>query len=414
MRQASSAPISSRCWPLRAAAVLAVDAVLSERAQAFGDLPGVETLSLDLRDRAALDDAVSQTTQIVHLAAIRPVTAAQQPRAAFDVNVAATYDLIELAAQHDIRKIVFGSSHSVYGSLREPRQDSFREADARGPGLNMYGASKIAVEAYLEAHANAGGSDYLSLRLGTIYGPRVNRDNSLGGIMMDAIDAVRRGEKPVIRWAPEAMHDLVYVDDVARAIIAALESPHTGMSINVTGPPISSTTLFETLVELAGGTRDSIDWQPELRRYQMTSNELLGSTLGPVIQTTIDQGLAAFVAWHDAACIDGHARSPTLKQHHDIAEPRSPDDSQDRIHRRRSHGLGDREPAGRRTTTCGSAIATPKPPPTLCDRARRSRHRLRPSTAPRSSSSAYRARSRSRTSCSDRIPSRRSSLRAAC
>ena len=279
--------------------VIAADAVMSDRADAFAGLPGVEQVRLDLRDRSAVEAVVSRSTHIVHLAAIRPVAAAASPRAAFEVNVAATYDLIELAAQHGIEKLVFGSSHSVYGALKEPREFRFRESDGPGDGLNMYGASKIAVEAYLAAHANAGGADYLSLRLGTIYGPRVNRDNSLGGIMMDTIDQVRRGEKATIRWAPDAMHDLVYVVDVARAIVAALESPLTGLAINVTGEPISSTVLFETLVELAGGTPDLIAWQPELRRYQMISHERLLATLGPVARTTIAEGLTAFIAWHD-------------------------------------------------------------------------------------------------------------------
>jgi UDP-glucose 4-epimerase len=279
--------------------VIATDAQLSARAAAFASLPRVELVELDLRDRSALEPVVAKSTSIVHLAALRPVAATARPRDAFDVNVVAAYDLIELATQHDVRRIVFGSSHSVYGAFREPREFRYRETDTAGPGVGMYGASKLAVEAYLSAYANNGGPEYLSLRLGTLYGPRVNRDNSLGGMMMDAIDAVRRGHRPEVRWAPEAMHDLVYVLDATRAIVASLEVAKTGVAVNVTGDPIPSTRLFGTLVELAGGDPDDIDWKPEQSRFQMVSQERMRALLGDVLQTSLDEGLRAFLRWHD-------------------------------------------------------------------------------------------------------------------
>jgi UDP-glucose 4-epimerase len=279
--------------------VIASDAHLTARAEAFAALPRVEVVELDLRNRSALAPVVAKSTYIVHLAALRPVAAAARPRDAFDVNVAAAYDLIELATQHDVRRIIFGSSHSVYGAFREPREFLYRETDTAGPGLGMYGASKLAVEAYLAAYANSGGPEYLSLRLGTLYGPRVNRDNSLGGMMMDAIDAVRRGHRPEVRWAPEAKHDLVYVLDATRAIAASLEVAETGVAVNVTGDPIPSTRLFGTLVALAGGDPDDIDWKPEQCRFQMVSQERMRAILGHVLETGLDEGLRAFVRWHD-------------------------------------------------------------------------------------------------------------------
>jgi nucleoside-diphosphate-sugar epimerase len=280
--------------------VIAADVTQNDRTASFSGLPNVEVVDLDLRDRAALDALVKRSTHVVHLAALRPAAASARPRDAFEVNVSATYDLIELATEHGVKRIVFGASHSVYGAFREPRTYRYRETDTYGSGLGFYGASKIAVEAYLAAHAQAGGPEYVSLRLGTIYGPRVNRDNSLGGMMMDAIDAARAGGRPEVSWSPDSMHDLVYVDDAARSIERALEIPQTGIAINVTGDPIPTTRLFRTLVELAGGDPDAIDWRPEKSRYQMVSNERLHAVLGPMLQTSFEQGIRNFVDWHDA------------------------------------------------------------------------------------------------------------------
>ena len=278
--------------------VLATDAQESSRTSRFTAIPGVEFLVLDLRHRDALAPAVAQADRIVHLAALRPAAASANPRTAFEVNVAAAYDLIELAAQHDVRRIVYGSSHSVYGAFAQPRVFRHREYEvAEGRGLAMYGASKLAVEAYLQAHANTGGSPYISLRLGTIYGPGVNRDNSLGGMMMDAVDAVRAGERAVVEWEPDAQHDLLFVTDAAASIVAALQVDTEETVINVVGEPVSTTQLFGELVTLAGGDISAIDWMGGKARYQMVSQDRMLAVLGPV-PTSLREGLQAFLNWH--------------------------------------------------------------------------------------------------------------------
>ncbi|MEU2686824.1 NAD(P)-dependent oxidoreductase [Streptomyces hygroscopicus] len=280
--------------------VRAVDSGTTERAAALADLPGVTVERMDLRDTSALESVVKGADAVVHLAALRPKATQSRPQDSFQINVGASYDLMRLAAEHGVRRIVFGSSHSVYGSFKAPRAFRWREDDLPpSADLGMYGASKIAVEAYLNAFATAGGPTYVSTRLATLYGPQSNRDNSLAGIMLDVLASVRRGERPVVRWAPEALHDLVYVDDAARAMIAAADLPddRANLVVNVVGEPVSSTEVFGTLVEIGGGDPKTIDWQPELSRFQLTSPDLMRSVLGPVLTTDLRTGLGEFVKW---------------------------------------------------------------------------------------------------------------------
>ncbi|MEV6639601.1 NAD(P)-dependent oxidoreductase [Amycolatopsis sp. NPDC051371] len=280
--------------------VRAVDLGATERSTGLSDLPGVTVHRVDVRDTDVVEPIVRGTEAIVHLAALRPKATQSRPHESFQVNVEASYGLLRLAAENGVRRIVFGSSHSVYGSFAKPRPFRWREDDlAPGADLSMYGASKIAVEAYLNAFAAAGGPSYVSARLATLYGPHSNRDNSLAGIMLDVLAAVGRGERPVVRWAPAALHDLVYVDDAARAVVAALDLPaaEANLALNIVGEPVSSVQVFETLVELGGGDPAAIDWRPELSRYQLTSPDLMRSVLGPVITTDLRTGLGAFVDW---------------------------------------------------------------------------------------------------------------------
>ncbi len=279
--------------------VLAADSHWTDRSAPFSELADVEKCDIDLRDRGAVDSLVARSGSVVHLAAIRAVAGLDDPRTAFEVNVSSAYGLMDAAKRHGVRRIVYGSSHSVYGNFATKRTYGHREDEvAEGSGIGMYGASKLAVEAYLEAHANTGGAEFISLRLGTIYGPGVNRDNSLGGMMMDVIDAVRAGGTPVVRWAPDALHDLVFVDDAAAALMAALTVDSRARAINVVGEPISTTELFRTLVDLVGGDTSTVEWQSELVRYQQVSRDLMLADLGPVLSTRIEDGLRAFVDWH--------------------------------------------------------------------------------------------------------------------
>ena len=281
--------------------IIAADTTRNARSALIESLPHVEFREIDLRDRAALVALTTDADSVVHLAALRPREVDAKRRQAFEVNVIAAYDLIELAAEHGVRRIVFGSSHAVYGPFKEPRTFRFREDETgQAPNVGMYGASKLAVEAYLSAHAASGGADFISLRLGTVYGPRVNRDNSLGGMMLDAVAAVRRGDRPVVQWHPDAIHDLVYVVDAASAIVAALETTTTATAINVVGPPLPSTTVFGTLVELVGGDPADIDWQPDRARYQLVSQDKMLEVFGPILDTPLGDGLQAFIEWGDA------------------------------------------------------------------------------------------------------------------
>jgi len=112
---------------------------------------------------------------IVHLAAVRTQASASRPRLAHEVNVGATYDLLTAARDAGCRRVVFGSSHTVYGSFTDAHREPFAEdAPWVCSGINMYAATKLAAEAYLESFASSGGPEYLALRLGNIYGPRTS------------------------------------------------------------------------------------------------------------------------------------------------------------------------------------------------------------------------------------------------
>ncbi|WP_328505485.1 NAD-dependent epimerase/dehydratase family protein [Streptomyces sp. NBC_00391] len=279
--------------------VVATDVVRSERAEALAALKHVEFLSMDLRDTAALDTAVSASDTVIHLAAVRTQASSTTPRAAHDVNVGAAYDLVSLSAQHGVERLVLGSTHSVYGPFDDPAAPPFTEDQASiRRGLSMYAASKLAAEAFAEAFAQAGGAPYVILRYGTIYGPRANRDSN-AGILIDILDALDRGERPSVPWQRDAVHALVHVHDAALATLRAVEVAGVERTaVNVVGPPVTAEELYTELVRIHGGDPGAIEWRDERTRYQYVSAGRLASVLGLTATTDLLSGLREFVDWY--------------------------------------------------------------------------------------------------------------------
>lgn len=278
--------------------VIATDLVQSERTEQLGALPQVDFRCFDLRDLGSVERSLAECSSIMHLAGALTNASATSPRAALEINVGITHDLAALAARLGLRRFIYGSSHAIYGTFQDPDRPAFVEADAAlRPGMSIYGASKLAAEAFLCAAANAGGTPFTALRFGTIYGPRIN-PKSNGAMLLRIFDAIDRGEPPFVDWTPDALHGLIYVGDAAEAAVLALATPTSSQAINVVGDPVSSELLYGTAVSLYGGDPALIAWRSSRTRYQRVSRRLMREELGYEPRTTLPAGLRSVIAWH--------------------------------------------------------------------------------------------------------------------
>ena len=88
--------------------------------------------------------------------------------AATQVNVEGSLNLLEMARQFEVRRFLFGSSLSVYGTC--PAHQVVTEMDRAAPE-DLYGAAKLYVEQLGEAYRQAHGLEFVSLRIGRVVGP---------------------------------------------------------------------------------------------------------------------------------------------------------------------------------------------------------------------------------------------------
>jgi UDP-glucose 4-epimerase len=158
---------------------------------------------------------------IVHLAAILPTAAQREPLVATKVNVQGSVNLLELARKVGVRRFIFGSSLSVYGTC--PAEQVVTEMD-RGAPEDLYGAAKLYVEQLGEAYRQAHGLEFVSLRIGRVVGPGARSATS--GWRSEIFERLVTASAAEIEipYADSERILLVHVEDVAKMLLSLLQA----------------------------------------------------------------------------------------------------------------------------------------------------------------------------------------------
>lgn len=165
-----------------------------------------------------------------------------------EVNVLGSLRVLENARHFGVERIVYASTGgAVYG---EPAYLPCDEAHPVAP-LSPYGASKYAVEQYLYMYRQNFGLDYTVLRYANVYGPRQNPQGEAGVIAIFAWQMLRKGQT-IINGDGDQERDFVYVGDVARASLAAVEGAVSGVFNVGTGLGTSINQIHERLALATG------------------------------------------------------------------------------------------------------------------------------------------------------------------
>jgi UDP-glucose 4-epimerase len=171
----------------------------------------------------------------------------REPAFDADVNVLGTLRLLENCVKYGTKKVVFASTGgAIYG---EQRKFPAPEEHPLYP-VSPYGVSKLASERYLHYYHIQYGLSYLALRYANVYGPRQDPHGEAGVVAIFCGNLVD-GCESMINGTGEQTRDYVYVEDVARANVLALEgSEAPSGTYNVgTGIETSVNELYEVLRE---------------------------------------------------------------------------------------------------------------------------------------------------------------------
>jgi UDP-glucose 4-epimerase len=228
--------------------VVSFDNYMTGSAQALsGEGEGLEIVKGDVRDLAQVTDALvrARPNAILHLAAIHYIPYCNaHPAEAMDVNVTGTFNLLQAAKDVGVTKVVMASSAAVY-----PIQDeACREDGPTGP-TDIYGATKVALEALGQSFAAETGIPVTSARFFNVYGPGETNPHVIPDIL-----AQLGGDGPVKLGNMTPKRDYVHVSDIADGLVALLGSDHAEhRAYNIgTGSEHSVSELIEVLSGAVG------------------------------------------------------------------------------------------------------------------------------------------------------------------
>lgn len=201
-----------------------------------------------------LGEAIKAMDAVIHLAwTTTPATAERDPGYDIVSNVLGTVRMLQMAVQHGVGKIVFSSSGgTVYGESDVPL---IAENHQTSP-LCTYGASKLAVEKYLEVFQQKFGLDYAVLRPANPYGERQDVNSGVGAITKFLSCAVNG--HPITIWGDGSVaRDFFYVGDLADAFVAALEKPTPSRIYNIaSGANKTLNEIIEIIKSITGKSPD--------------------------------------------------------------------------------------------------------------------------------------------------------------
>jgi UDP-glucose 4-epimerase len=233
--------------------IVVIDNMIRGRPENLADAMvrgSVEVIDGDIRDSKLLARVVPGTDTVFHQAALRITHCAAEPRAAMEVMVNATFDLIEACVAAGVRKLVMASSASVYGMA-----DAFPTTENSAPYANrtLYGAAKIFAEGLLRSYSDMKDLDYVALRYFNVYGPRMDIHGRYTEVMIRWMERLAAGLSPMVFGDGLQTMDMVHVRDVARANVLAATSSASDVALNIgTGTETSLLQLAHLLARAMG------------------------------------------------------------------------------------------------------------------------------------------------------------------
>ena len=235
---------------------------------------------------------------IFHLAAQVDVrSSVKDPLNDLETNLVGLIRVLEGARKAETTKIVLASSGGTIYGEPDAKQLPLNEDSPWNP-LSPYGVSKLAGGLYVNAYSSLYGLRGTTLALANVYGPRQDPHGEAGVVAIFA-GKLLNGEPCTIYGTGMQTRDFVYVDDVASAFVAAIESGD-GKLLNIgTGTETSIQYLYEEMA-LASGIESApekgAERSGEIERSSLDPS-LAKKILGWTPQTNLRDGIHSTLGW---------------------------------------------------------------------------------------------------------------------
>jgi nucleoside-diphosphate-sugar epimerase len=209
----------------------------------------VELIEGDIQSYERAHNAVTGCEIVFHQAALPSVPrSVQDPLTSNATNITGTLNVLLAARDAGVRRVIFASSSSIYGSSPEmPKRE-----DVLPLPISPYAAAKMACEGYCRSFAEVYGLETVALRYFNVFGPRQDPRSEYAAAVPKFINELMAGERPTVFGDGEQSRDFAYVQNIIDANVLAMDAQGVaGQVFNVAcGQAVTLNQLLDELRDL--------------------------------------------------------------------------------------------------------------------------------------------------------------------
>ena len=261
-------------------------------------LSQIEIVFGDIRDKQVVKNAMHNIDTVYHLAALIAIPFSFIAVESYvDTNIKGTLNILEVARDTNISRILVTSTSEVYGTAKSIPIDETHPRQPQSP----YSATKIGADAIAESYHRSFGTPVTSVRPFNTYGPR----QSARAIIPAIITQLLNGVKEIKLGNLKPTRDLVYVEDTIEGFQRiAITDSLIGEDVNIaTEHEISIEELAKELIQQINPSAVVINEDLRLRPETSEVYRLLGSAQKLLLHTgwkpeiDLNSGLKKTIDW---------------------------------------------------------------------------------------------------------------------
>jgi UDP-glucose 4-epimerase len=282
--------------------VVVLDDLSSGHRDNLAPFPSVRLVEGDVRDREAVDRAMTGCEVVFHLAAsVGNTRSIEHPLLDSEINVIGTLTVLEAARRHGLRKLVFSSSAGIFGELKTLpiAEDHAVEPDS------PYGASKLGAEKLCLAYAKLYPLECVCLRYFNVYGVN-QRYDAYGNVIPIFAHRMLRGLPLTIYGDGEQTRDFVNVRDIAEANYGAAMSRGVSGAFNIASGTRVTINALVTLMIAASGLTPQVEHGPPRKgdvRHSLADISQARARIGFDPKVDLASGLSEYLRWAREASV---------------------------------------------------------------------------------------------------------------
>lgn len=257
----------------------------------------LEYIQGDINDREVLDRAMEGAEYIIHQAAIPSVPrSVRDPVRSNRANVDGTLNVLNAAKDHDIEKVVYASSSSVYGDTPTLPKVEDMKPNPKSP----YAVSKLTGEYYCRVFSEVYDLKTACLRYFNVFGPRQDPKSQYAAVIPKFITSIMNDESPTIYGDGEQSRDFTFVKDVVKANILAMESKNEGIFNISRGDRITINQLVDMINDIIGKDVKAVNTDPRPGdiKHSLSDISLAKEKIGYEPDYDLDTALNETVDWY--------------------------------------------------------------------------------------------------------------------